>query len=384
MKNQYVLLTGGKNNAGDHLIKHRAKKLFEWLKPEANIIDLDGWKYLTDINLEMINNSKALILTGGPALHNKMYPNIYALRDNLNEIKVPVLTMGIGWHSQRGEWKDTHNYALDKQSLKLLEKINNSGYMSSVRDYHTLNVLHSLGMNNFLMTGCPALYSEENLNEIFPNTLDIKGIKKIAYSLGVAFKTSDKMYGQMQNVLLMLKKLFPKAEVEAVFHHSPTREYLDTDGANKNLYYAQQKYVDWLKENGFGYVDISGSADNLVNYYSQVDFHLGYRVHAHIFMNSISKPSVLLNEDGRGKALEKVLGGMIFNAYDSINDAFLYKVLRKISMKVDNYNDNKFLVNDLENSIHYELENGIKFSQPRIEIDRHFDVMTHFMGQLPT
>ena len=100
-------------------------------------------------------------------------------------------------------------------------------------------------------------------------------------------------------------------------------------------------------------------------------------------MNSLSKPSVLLNEDGRGKALEKVLGGMIFNAYESMNDSFIYKVLRKLSMKVDNYNDSKSLVIDLKNSIHYELENGIKFSQPRIEIDRHFDVMKYFIGQLP-
>ncbi len=380
MKNQYVLLTGGKNNAGDHLIKHRAKKLFQWLKPDTNIIDLDGWKYLTDEQLDMINNSKALILTGGPALHNRMYPNIYALRDNLDDIKVPILTMGIGWHSQRGEWKDTHNYVLDDQSLKLLEKINNSGYMSSVRDYHTLNILHSLGMKNFLMTGCPALYSEENLNECFPDTLDIK---KIAYSLGVSLKISDRMYSQMQSVLLLIRELFPSAEVEVVFHHSPTGKYLETHGANKNLYYAQTKYIDWLKSNDFNYVDISGSADNLVNYYSQIDFHLGYRVHAHIFMNSISKPSVLLNEDGRGKALEKVLGGMIFNAYDSMNDSFIYKVLRKLSMKVDNYNQSKFLVNDLRHSIHYELENGIKFSQPRIEIDRYFHVMKHFIGQLP-
>jgi len=380
MKNQYVLLTGGKNNAGDHLIKYRAKKLFQWLTPDTNIIDLDGWKYLTDEHLDMINNSKALILTGGPALQNKMYPNIYALRDNLDEITVPLLTMGIGWHSQRGEWQDTHNYLLDNQSLKLLEKINTSEYMSSVRDYHTLNILHSLGMKNFLMTGCPALYSKDNLNESFPHALHIK---KIAYSLGVSLKTSDKMYGQMQSVLLMIKELFSSAEVEVVFHHSPTEEYLETHGANKNLYHAQKKYVDWLKINGFQYVDISGSADNLVSYYSKVDFHLGYRVHAHIFMNSISKPSVLLNEDGRGKALEKVLGGMVFDAYDSTNNSLLYKILRKLSMKVDNYNHSKFLVNDLKNSIHYELENGIKFSQPRVEIDRHFHVMKQFIGQLP-
>lgn len=380
MKNQYVLLTGGKNNAGDHLIKLRAKKLFNWLKPDTKILDLDGWEKLSDNDLDEINNSKALIMTGGPALQNKMYPKVYRLRDNLVDIKVPMLTMGIGWYSQRGEWKDTHNYKLDNKSLDLLEKINNSGYLSSVRDYHTLNTLHSLGMKNFLMTGCPALYSEDHLNKEVSNSLDIK---KIGYSLGVSMKTSDRMYKQMQNVLLMLRELFSKAEVDVVFHHSPTDGYLKTHGANKALFSVQKKYLDWLEKNNFNYVDISGSADNLVNYYSNVDFHIGYRVHAHIFMNSISKPSVLLNEDGRGKALEKVIGGMIFNAYDSISDSLLFKVLRKLNIKADNYKDSELLVSDLKNSINYELEDGIKFYQPRIEIDRHFNVMKNFIEQLP-
>ncbi len=380
MKNQYVILTGGKNNAGDHLIKYRAKRLFSWLKPDTEILDLDGWKKLSSHDLDEINNSKALIMTGGPALQNKMYPKVYGLRDNLDDIKVPMLTMGIGWYSQRGEWKDTHNYKLDNKSLELLEKINNSGYMSSVRDYHTLNTLHSLGMKNFLMTGCPALYSQNHLNDNFSNSLNIK---KIGYSLGVSMKTSDKMYRQMQNILLMLKELFPKAKIDVVFHHSPTDEYLETHSANKALYSVQQKYLNWLETNGFSYVDISGNADNLVNYYSNIDFHIGYRVHAHIFMNSISKPSVLLNEDGRGKALEKVIGGMIFNAYDNVNDSLLFKILHKLSIKVDNYNNSKFLVDDLKSSINYELGDGIKFSQPRIEIDRHFNVMKKFIEQLP-
>lgn len=380
MKNQYVLLTGGKNNAGDHLIKHRAKKLFQWLKPEVQILDLDGWKGLTDNDLNEVNDSKALIMTGGPALQNKMYPKVYKLRDNLDDIQVPMLTMGIGWYSQRGEWKDTHNYKLDNKSLELLERINNSGYMSSVRDYHTLNTLHSLGMKNFLMTGCPALYSQDHINGDFSNSLNIK---KIGFSLGVSMKTSNRMYKQMQNVLLMLKELFPQAKIQAVFHHSPSDKYLQTHGANKALYYVQKKYLNWLKENGFDYVDISGNADNLINYYSNVDFHIGYRVHAHIFMSSISKPSLLLSEDGRGKALEKVIGGTIFDAYESMNDSLLFKVLQKLSIKIDNYNDSKLLVNDLKSSIHYELGNGIKFSQPRIEIDRHFDVMKKFIEQLP-
>lgn len=44
MKDYYVILTGSKNNAGDFLIKYRAKKLFAALRSDREIVDLDAWK----------------------------------------------------------------------------------------------------------------------------------------------------------------------------------------------------------------------------------------------------------------------------------------------------------------------------------------------------
>jgi len=380
MKNQYVILTGGKNNAGDHLIKYRAHQLFKSFRSDRKIIDLNGWEKLSDTDLVEINNSKALIMVGGPALLNKMYPKVYALRENLDEIEVPMLTMGIGWYSKKGNWENTHDYKLSNDSVKLLEKINSSGYLSSVRDYHTLNTLFSKGMRNFLMTGCPALYDKQFLNSKIDES---KTINKIAFSLGVSLRISKKMYQQMQNVLLLIHELFPSTHIDVVFHHSPSKEYINTHGSNRALYNAQNSFLIWLKENNFHYVDISGSAEKLINYYSNVDLHIGYRVHAHIFMNSISKLSILLNEDGRGKGLEKVLGGMIFDAYDEVNDTSIFKVLHRLSINIDSYKENPYLIKDLKNTINYELNNGIKFMQSRLAIDSHFSVMNNFLKQLP-
>jgi hypothetical protein len=59
--------------------------------------------------------------------------------------------MGIGWYSKQGDWENTHNYSLSKKSIQLLKKIDSSSYKSSVRDYHTLNVLHHLGLKNFVI-----------------------------------------------------------------------------------------------------------------------------------------------------------------------------------------------------------------------------------------
>jgi hypothetical protein len=61
VKDYYVILTGSKNNAGDFLIKYRAKKLFAALRPDRDIVDLDAWKPFDAATLELV--SKATVLT---------------------------------------------------------------------------------------------------------------------------------------------------------------------------------------------------------------------------------------------------------------------------------------------------------------------------------
>lgn len=380
MMNQYVLLTGSKNNAGDFLIKDRAKALFALLKPSIKLIDFDAWEILDEKKLEVVNNSKALILLGGPALQKQMYPKIYGLCDNLNDIKVPIITMGIGWYSKQGDWNNTHNYPLSDKTIQLLKKIDSSGFKSSVRDYHTLNALQTLGFKNFIMTACPAVY---NTNFFDKSVETPRNIKKIGFSLGASFKTSQKMFNQMQEVLLALKNNFKNSTVETVFHHSPSDKYLNSPGSNKHFHQMQLKFLRWLDDNDFSWTDISGSAENLKEYYQNVDLHIGYRVHAHIFMNSISKPSVLLNEDGRGKALKDVIGGVTIDAIESVNESKFVKMAHLLGIHIDDTKNSNNLCEDLINTINYNLTLGNKFQQSRFEINRHYKQMENFISNLP-
>jgi len=379
-KDRYVMFTGGKNNSGDHLIKHRAFSLLSWLKPDVELVDFDGWKALSDSQLDIINSSKACLLTGGPALHQKMYPSIYALRNDLSEIEVPMVTMGIGWHSANGSWQDTHNYPFTDSSLLLLNKINESGFYSSVRDYHTLNTLNSNGFNNFLMTGCPVLYSKDSIDSSY--TIK-KPFKNIGFSLGVSLKTSKAMFKQMQNVLLLIKEMFPDSKITVAFHHSPGTEYLSAHGANRGLHRALNAYKKWMDNNNFAHIDISGSSGKLIEFYSAQDFHVGYRVHAHIYMNSINKATILLNEDGRGKALESVIGGVTLDAYSTVDNSIFARALHKLSFGYENFSVPKHFMEDLAFKIKYETESGVKFAQPRNEINTHFEIMRKFIEQLP-
>ena len=381
MKNQYVILTGSKNNAGDFLIKYRAKQLFKELRKDREIIDFNGWEEFDDEKLKTVNESKALILLGGPALVKGMRPRIYKMTENLDDIKVPIILMGIGWKSISGNWDDTYNYSLNEEDIKLLDKINNSGYISSVRDYHTLNTVQFKGFDNFLMTGCPAYYDLDFINKEVSNPT----INKIAFSLGVSFIESSSMEKLMKENILKTKEAFKDKDFEVVFHHALNKEkFLSVHGSTTKHSDKHNKFAKWLEIQNIKYIDISGSAENLMNYYKTVDVHIGYRVHAHIFMNSISKFSILISEDGRAKAVKNVIGGIVLDGYLNFKEDFLSKILNRLIDSYDRSSVNNDLTKELLNNIDYENNiDYLRIKNSRKQIDSNFIIMKKFIRQLP-
>ncbi len=381
IKGHYVILTGAKNNAGDYLIKYRAKHLFSALRSDRQIIDMDGWNALSDNDLETVNQAKALILMGGPALQSKMYPGIYPLRENLEDIKVPIVTMAIGWKSRSGTASATENYPLSGQTLKLLQRVDESGYLSSVRDYDTQKTLKYHGFNHFEMTGCSALYSLDHIGVSPDRKCDIK---RVSFSLGVNFFKNEKLEKINKNLILSLQSVFPQAEFKVVFHHSTDPDfYSQTHNPNIKLVKAQLDLIDWLNDHNIDHIDISGSANNLIDHYSSCDLHVGYRVHAHIFMSSINQRSILIAEDGRGTALQKVLGGFVFNDCPRYPNGGFEKLLSKIGM----FNSNSKISSTLPVKIpeivkkSEDLDRGLV--ETRARIDDLFPVMKRWLEQLP-
>lgn len=376
----YVLLTGGKNNAGDFLIKHRAKKLLSELRPDREFKDFNAWEPFDEEKLEVVNNSKALILTGGPALQKNIYPGIYKLTPNLDKIKVPIISFGIGWKSESGNWKDISDYKLSNESLPLIEKLAESGYESSVRDYHTMHVLQNYGMDNVVMTGCPALYELDSINK----PIKTDSISKINFSLGVGFMHSKNMERSVKDIITNLRDHFTDKRLSVKFHHSIDKKFLNTPDASSKLYKNNVRFSKWLESAGIDYEDISGSAQNLIESYVASDFHIGYRVHAHIFMSSISKPSILIAEDGRGKALRALLGGIIFDGFTSRNDLLIDKVIDNVGLPRDRFEVDENLPRLLLRTLDSEIKNGMpRLKSVRSNIDLHFEVMKSYLNNLP-
>ncbi|MCF6781783.1 polysaccharide pyruvyl transferase family protein [Stutzerimonas stutzeri] len=382
MKDYYVTLTGGKNNAGDFLIKYRANELFVERRPDRNVVDFNAWEQIDKPKLEIINKAQALILMGGPALQRNMYPGIYKLPDDLDLIRVPIITMGIGWKSIKGGWNDTYDYPLNKKTIRLLDRIKSDGFNSSVRDFHTLNTLIAKGYDNFVMTGCPAYYSLDFINQPFRYP---KRVNKVAFSLGVSFVNSRTMEKQMKNQILKLKEYFKDKVFEVVFHHALDPEvFLKTDGAFSAHNSRHRDFASWLTHENIPYIDISGNANNLISYYSCVDLHIGYRVHAHIFMNSSRKMSILVSEDGRGKGSQLAIGGMVVDGYLSHKDDFISKAANKLWHGFDRYKNNPFCMDDILNMIEYENKTkGQRSALAGAAIDYNYNLMSDFLKNLP-
>lgn len=380
-KPYYVILTGSKNNAGDYLIKHRAKTLFSSIREDRYIIDIDGWKPFDQTTLELVNNSEGLILMGGPALQKNMYPKVYPLTEDLDDIKCKIVLMGVGWKSLSGNWSDSQDYAFSEQTLKLLKRIDDDGLINSVRDYHTLNALRHNGLTKVLMTGCPATYKLEYFDK---EIIKENCFKRVSFSLGVSFLESDEMKLQMKEVILKLKQFFSNSkDFYVVFHHSTKAEFLKTHNSKISHLKGHQDFILWLESENINYIDISGSAENLIDHYSSVDLHIGYRVHAHIFMNSISKPSILISEDGRGKALEKVFSGVIIDGFSRVNGSLIAKILRKLKLK-SGYVVNSKTPDEVVNTLKYEIDNEFPLiSRSRKLIDGNFLYMKNFIEALP-
>jgi hypothetical protein len=122
----------------------------------------------------------------------------------------------------------------------------------------------------------------------------------------------------------------------------------------------------------------------MIELYDEADLHVGFRVHAHLYMNSISKPSVLLNEDGRGKAVGLVLGGLTLDAYLRYRENYFIKGMNRLGLSINPYVPYASAASDLVSCLDYEIGHSYpRMRQCRLHIDALFPVMKHFIMQLP-
>ena len=293
-KKYYIALTGAKKNVGDYLITNRAIELLKKITNDYQFKILPSWEYLEDI--EYINKSEGIIILGGPGYKLNIYPGVYKLRINLQDIEVPIYILGGGWSGIPGNFISEKLYKFNRTSITLLNKIEKNNIGLSCRDYQTERILKNNGYNDIIMTGCPAWYDLDSIGKPFikPNN-----INKIIFTPAQKFIYSN----QCITLMKFIKEKFPNSKLIVSFHRGIgiTDEFTSLKDAQNT-----KKIAEFAQKIGAEVIDTSYDSNKL-KIYDDCDFHIGYRVHAHIYFLSKRLPSILINEDGRGTVFSETL-----------------------------------------------------------------------------
>lgn len=301
-----VTLTGAFKNAGDYLIGHRARALLR-NHSNAEVIDVNR-KEITDDHYQLFNSARAVLLTGGPAYQQQVYPGVYNL--DLSRIQVPVLAYGLGWKGKLGQ--EPQDFRFSSEATQFVQAIHHDKTrFSSARDHLTVQMLAANGVENVAMTGCPAWYDETMLatDYVFsPN------VKRLVFSMPAVPQA------QVPVLLAKLAKDFPKAEKYLAFQAG----YKSTH-SKKSAEYTRWNYrqLALASLRGFKPISFESDFDKFQNFMHTVDLHVGYRVHSHIFSLSQRKTSMLIAEDSRGMGQVAAMGGTAIMASQPARDAAL-------------------------------------------------------------
>ena len=297
----YVILTSAKKNVGDFLIRDRAIKLLKHLKPKDEFVEYNSWEPL-DKYLDVINKSKGIIICGGPGYLPNVYPEIYPLTKNLDDIKVPIYILGAGWYGLGIDSSIMKRYSFTEQSRMFFNKIVNSGGLST-RDLTTQKVLSLSGYKQSIFTGCPVMF---NIPYIGKKPEYPKEIRKIVFTT----PQESIFFKQSIEVLRGVREMYPEAIIYCSFHRGIVADKYTSKREEKGL----TKIKEAAMEFNCIIKDTSYDLDK-ISFYSDCDIHIGYRVHAHLYFLSERKPSILINEDGRGSGFTELLGEAGIDGY---------------------------------------------------------------------
>lgn len=290
----YSILKAKSKNVGDFLIFESCKNIIRQVYPDAEFLEFTH-DHNFEENLDELNSSTALIIPH-LAIRHEMWPQIYRLVENLDDIKTPIVSIGTGAKEIQPELKKNSKNQDDfdptKTKIKFLKSTNNLfSHVKkpiSARDNYTKVVLNKNGFNNVVMTGDPAWYDFIHMDKQF----------KIPEKIGrISYTTPHApwMMEQAKSVISVLEELFPESEIICCLH------------SGNNL--DDQVVADFAESKGHEIKILESIPD--LEFYRTCDFHIGYRLHAHIFNLRNNIPSWLIYEDARGWGFDQTFNNKI-------------------------------------------------------------------------
>jgi hypothetical protein len=358
-----ALLSGAIKNAGDYLIIERCKNLLTSIYPNCIITQFERLFSLEN-SLDDINKYDILIFGGGPGYIPNLYPAHMPLVSDLNRIKVPMFVLGMGWFGEDGRSETLYNYSLTGATLDLFKRVERDTKFLGCRDWFSVNVLRNSGISGGYMTGCPAWYDLNYVNQTKVIRDPAQGLKKICISDPASLENFDLAL----QVAKYIHGNLPNTHIKFIFHRGDKTDQLTHVSAGNKM----QELRTGLEELGIECKNIAYGSEGF-HEYDDCDLHIGFRVHAHIYNLSIRNISILIEEDGRGAGVNSALGLDNILAYE-------YGINSKSSgtSLISNvgHNPNQFLIYQLDDYINNLWNSNF------LKINNAFNSMNYYYNQM--
>jgi hypothetical protein len=258
-----LVLHGAKKNVGDFLIHDRGRKLLEHVLPDKEFLSLPRWEPL---KAEQLASAEGIVLCGGPGLASNFYPGVFPLVDNLGDLDIPILPLALGWSGRPADRPG--DFTFDAPSLDALRVIHERVGWSSTRDDLTQEIMVRSGFANATRTGCVAWYHVPHLGVPLRAP---SSINRFVVTPPAAPRFARETIGLMRQ----LRRRYPKAERYCVFHRG-----LQADQYTPRKHSLVAR-VTAAAATALGYKVVDASYDlQKIDFYGDVDLHVGYRVHA--------------------------------------------------------------------------------------------------------
>lgn len=367
-----ALLSGAIKNAGDYLIVERSRALLQYMYADVEILNFVRNYSLYD-DLEKVNTCNVVVLAGGPNYYKALYPESMPLVNDLSLIKPPLFILGAGWYGDTIDLSEVYGYSFNPSTMALFERISQDGGTFGCRDWYAVKVLANNGFTDSLMTGCPAWYALSCIDESSPQVLGSR------LKIAVSDPANAALYGgQSIELVKALMTAFPDASITYFFH----RGIIQDDLTGRREAASIREIVQKLDELGIPYVDISYGSEGFAAY-DEYDFHVGHRVHAHIYNLSIRHRSILLEEDSRGAGVNEALGLFSVKAYVRKRKSTTPRAIRGLQRIVSYDCVNPYAVKELMESMKYVLKrDNTIFSNAYRSMQGYFECMQKHLAKI--
>ncbi len=299
------------SNGGDFLIYDRIRRLLQAACPDAQItLNLQNDAQFAP---EELNGYDAIVTGGGGAQFAEAYVRTSFFFQHFDEIKTPIHYMGTGLYGADGEDVTRYEYPYSDEMINYFNQVTERGGQLASRDWVVDEILRNSGVKGVVMAGCPAWYDLEMLarpetDAVFQGSFADRKIRKIAVSNhGLTKNAQDhgRKLSQIEALILFLKEKYPDAEIMLTFNDGYLTKY------SKDYNLTLQK---WAQEQDVSCVELSSDAAKF-KALDEIDLHIGFRVHTHIYCISRMIPSLLIEEDIRGFGMNETLGLPHITAY---------------------------------------------------------------------